>query len=471
MIAAWIGMALLLQGVPLQPQQGGTITGVLRDAEGKPFPGARVAAVQKPEDSGPIWEAAAMPALAQTDQEGRYRLENIPPGKYYIAAGRVSFPTFFPGTQEVQGATIVAVTAGSNISEIDFRIRDSSVPGLETTTQTVMYTLRIPLDIRVDGIIGAGQVPVFGPRGHPRIALTASGKTTPDSTLTFKGADGIFLHGPTADYKVTLENLPPGYSLKSLFFDNTDLRTKDLHLSAATFAGLTMTSIAHRVYAAVTTALGAPSAIPPSPPPAIVPPMLVVLEKTANVAMPNGVRVTGRAADSSVRQVYMSGVPGIFFWDGSFEFLGVPPGRHTIVAFDATERLPLGASVVVGDRDLEGVRLEPLALLPPGIRTPRAPGPAGAHAPGTTIALATLNGTIVDKESKQPLASGSAFISTGNSVVLDMLDAAGKFSFPGLLPGSYSLEIRLVDHAVEPRTIVIGDENVKVEIAAEKPKD
>jgi hypothetical protein len=41
-----------------------------------------------------------------------------------------------------------------------------------------------------------------------------------------------------------------------------------------------------------------------------------------------------------------------------------------------------------------------------------------------------------------------------------MLDAAGKFAFPGLLPGTYSLDIRLVDHVAEPRTIIIGDKNV-----------
>jgi hypothetical protein len=485
MIAAWVGIALLLQGVPVQPQQGGTITGILRDAGGIPFPGVRIAAMPQQGDAGTIPDAATMAALAETDAKGRYRLENVPPGRYHIAAGVWYLPTFYPGTQEIQRSAVIPVTQGADIALIDFRIEDTSIRGPDFGIPGVTSTLQVPVDIRVDG---GGKVPVSGPAGFPRILMIAVGNTTPNVTVALGNASNITLLGPTADFKVTLENLPAGYSLKSLSFDNTDLRSNNLRLSAGTFAGFATTTVAQRSLSFTTAVVAAgntvvsfrnnipavPAAIPPAPqatvPPTPVPPLSIVLEKTPSTSSPTGVRITGRALDPSLRQVYMSGIPGVFFSDGSFEFLGVPPGRHTIVAFDATERRPLAASVVVGDRDLEGVRLELVSLLPAGIRTPRAPGPAGTHTPGTAIPLATLHGTITDKETKQPIASGSAFISA-NGVALDMLDATGKFAFPGLLPGSYSLEIRLVDHAVEPRTIVIGDENVEVEIAAEKPKD
>ena len=102
MTAGLFAIALLLhatQGVPVQPQQGGTITGVLRDTTGKPFPGIRIAAVAQPDSLAENRNSAAMSALAETDAAGRYRLENVPPGKYYIAAGSVSLPTTARGNR------------------------------------------------------------------------------------------------------------------------------------------------------------------------------------------------------------------------------------------------------------------------------------------------------------------------------------------------------------------------------------
>jgi hypothetical protein len=74
-------LAILFQGIPVQAQQSGTVTGVLRDIDGKPMPNARVAAIPQPQDSGAIPDAGVMSALAETDAEGRYRLENVPPGQ------------------------------------------------------------------------------------------------------------------------------------------------------------------------------------------------------------------------------------------------------------------------------------------------------------------------------------------------------------------------------------------------------
>jgi hypothetical protein len=86
------------------PEAKGTITGRVFSADGSPAIAITVAAV--PESSAPspngilvlgnAIQAGIAPvppsmvtALAQTDNLGRYRLESVPPGRYYLAAGIV----------------------------------------------------------------------------------------------------------------------------------------------------------------------------------------------------------------------------------------------------------------------------------------------------------------------------------------------------------------------------------------------
>jgi len=90
MIALLLALTLFVQGTALQ-NENGTITGVLKTSAGQPAVGVR---------------GAAMASLVTTDAAGRYRLENIPPGRYYITAGRVDFPTYFPGALDTSAGTI-----------------------------------------------------------------------------------------------------------------------------------------------------------------------------------------------------------------------------------------------------------------------------------------------------------------------------------------------------------------------------
>src|SRR5262245_63753255 len=91
-----LSLLLLLQGIPVQ--QGGSVTGILRDKTGMPLQGVRVAAVAKAGTPEEAVGGLAMAGLAETDEAGRFTLENIPPGRYIIAAGRLDRQTFYPGT-------------------------------------------------------------------------------------------------------------------------------------------------------------------------------------------------------------------------------------------------------------------------------------------------------------------------------------------------------------------------------------
>src|SRR3954463_13502606 len=75
----------------------GSLAGTLTNTEGKPAPGVRIAALDISDTLGNDAALGALVSIAETDEDGRYRLEMIPPGRYLITAGRVDNPTFYPG--------------------------------------------------------------------------------------------------------------------------------------------------------------------------------------------------------------------------------------------------------------------------------------------------------------------------------------------------------------------------------------
>src|SRR5262245_25457076 len=96
---------LLGQISQLVAAQTGVVTGTVRTLEGRPAIRIRVAAMARPETATDLAGGSALASVSETDDEGRYRLENIPPGQYYILAGRIDQPTFYPGTADMSTGT------------------------------------------------------------------------------------------------------------------------------------------------------------------------------------------------------------------------------------------------------------------------------------------------------------------------------------------------------------------------------
>jgi Spy/CpxP family protein refolding chaperone len=115
--------ALLAQATP---QPVGSVTGVVKLPDGTPAANLRVSAVR----AEGIDAVKAMASLAQTDAAGRYRLESIPPGRYYISAGNVDFQTYYPGTLIPGQGTVVSITSATTVADINFSVQEPSLrPG------------------------------------------------------------------------------------------------------------------------------------------------------------------------------------------------------------------------------------------------------------------------------------------------------------------------------------------------------
>jgi hypothetical protein len=407
--------ALFAQGTPPVPNQGGVITGVLRTPAGAPAVGVRVAALTLPDALKDLALSSSFAGLGETDATGRYRLENIPPGRYYIVAGRVDAQTFYPGTVVPAEGTVVSVSAGGTFSALDFVLNAVSVGRANPNAPGVVVALQVSVD-------GGGKVPLFTAGKFPAMRFIDNTSPTPlpDVYVSFNEPNVTL---SPAYQAVGIGNFPDSYRLKRM---------------TANFGayGQNVSFLLTHI-----------------PPPIV-----------------GGVRLTGRVSGNPKRSITISGAPGTIYTDGTFEFLGVPPGVHTIVTGDnpAMER-PLGVAVVVGDRDIPNVELEPISALPVPPESAAVVVSTGNRAPGTRVGPVALRGRIVDAETGLPFNAGKAYVN-GDYGAAFSLDDEGRFEMPKLLPGSYNLEVFVFGVGNVSRKIVIEDADVVLELSlSDKP--
>lgn len=423
---------LFSQGGPVLTNQNGTISGVLRTVDGTPAIGVRVSALARPEAINDLAAASSFAGLGETDSAGRYRLENIPPGRYYIVAGRVDAPTYYPGTLQVSDGTLVAITPGLTVSSIDFVLNAGSVGRANNNLSGVfgVSSWVIPIQTRIEG---GGKIPLFAAGRFPvvRVGGTEVSLNGPSVTLTTPALVGIA--PPTTEYRVTIENLPETYELKSLTSGTTDLRVDALQLPGGTSG----------------------TAVRPA----------IVVTLALQPAQPVGVRVSGRIAGDPKRWIYLSGNPGAIYSDGTFEFIGVPPGRHTIVTFDsAIGGHSQGAALVVGDRDLPEVDLEEISVAPADSDRPAIPAPAGNRLPGSRRATATIRGRVVDADTGEPFSAGKVVLN-GNYSITFPLKNDGGFEVPKLLPGKYLVEAVVFAIGTVSREVILDEADAVADLS------
>jgi Carboxypeptidase regulatory-like domain len=460
MKAVLLGFILFAQGIAQTPANSGTITGTVRTSAGTPAAGVRVSAIARQSSAtlNPADAAAEVSSssLAQTDDQGQYRLENIPPGSYVIAAGRVTLPTYYPATMDLSKGTVVSVAASAVVGNINITMDDGSIrPSDSATDVSDVAGLTLPVQVRMEG---DAKQPVFADGRPIMVRFTR----TKDGAVSESPLNASILNLPVPnslpgyEYRVTIENLPAGYVVRSMSQDGVNLLNNTLKITAKNFVQAEIpvygAALPGAMLNKVRIAYGAGGPMIP---------MEITLAGT-NPGTAAGIRVRGKIPSGGNWELVLEGSSPILFADGSFECRGVTSGRHVVLLQDklVTPVRVLGASIVVGDKDLDDVMVEDMVVTPKQIQFPARMPP-----PGTIIPLASIRGRVSDAASKDPVLGGSVTLSGANRATFP-IDSEGLFQIPGLIPGTYDLTVEGSRHAAVHQTILVGDDDVNLNISA-----
>lgn len=193
--------------------QGQSVAGTVRLPRGVPAAGVRVMAMVVPgAGRGGMNRQSILARLTQTDKDGRYVLEDLSPGSYFIAAGATDAPTFYPGTvQQSAARAITVIRGGPRITGIDFpSLTTSSVPRAGSNSGPCCYL--------------EGLVLTQDGSSLPAVSLKVVDAGSKASAAVDDGFFTIFLQR-TAAAQLSVEGLPPGYSLASIVYGGRNVGT------------------------------------------------------------------------------------------------------------------------------------------------------------------------------------------------------------------------------------------------------
>jgi hypothetical protein len=382
-----LALALLLQAAPaVRPA---VIAGQLTLRDGSPASAVRVAAIVAPPPNirpadGQNYYASQPPvSVALTDDGGRFRLTNVPAGRYYIVAGIVGHATFYPGTSDIDMSTIVTPEAGETLDGTNFRMETDAgqrvsgrvTPGPMTAVEeravlsgvAVGDLLDVP--VRGDGSFDFGRLPpgeyflsliphapgttmlpfrvedrdvppldfkrpptrpvsgrIVVDRGPLPNALL--GFFTPRDYVTADIKDDLTFTAGLHDarYRVDLGGMPVGYSVTSVGIGPADVTNADFATGEAAKFGIVITVAAPRTLPRIAGRVAVTGSAPPAARVVATGPIVGTLEAPLRA-------------------------------DGSFEFAAVPPGLYRLSVPQIPSMVP--ATVVVDYSTGADVRLGP----------------------------------------------------------------------------------------------------------------
>lgn len=457
----WLAAILFFQAqTQIQP---GIVTGRLLNPNGTPAAGVRIAAVPVSDDTDKT-DAGVLVGISQTESDGRYRLENVPPGRYYIFAGLVDFPSYYPKAASLDQATAIVVEAGATTSGIDFAMAHPA--GLTIagrlavpSTMKISFTNVILTSQTARGSGAFSQQVLVGPDGKFEFQRLSPGDYRLTSTilgstpLTVRLIDtdvlnteirivdcnagvrvsGRLTGGPSAVRTITFTGstagCSPGTSVESdgsFTFDAVPEGTYRVQLSPAPL-GWTGANLK------VETANLADVSfrLPPS----------VVMKGRALVEDGSAIPRTSRGTPISIQARRLEGgeVTASIFDDGTFELPLTAGGYRLNVngipsAYSLKSLTNGGSDILktVLDIDPNAAERSKDIELVLGI-TRRVPPPQGVRLSGRVNFAAT--GALPNSESVVLVSSGR-----NGSVRSSALAPDGSFEFANVEPGTYNLE-------------------------------
>jgi hypothetical protein len=409
-----------------------------------------------------------MASIAETDQNGAYKLENVPPGRYYIVAGRIDVPTYYPGTLDMSAGKDVLISPGASITGMNFALKDNSAGRADARSPLILATSwTIPIRVILEG---GGKIPIYDDGMFPVLRLTRVDNQILEASLTSSSVVVPVAANP--EYRVTIEGLSKRYTVKSIVSDKTNLVSDLLKLPpppapilVITPPATTSITVGGQV-TVVTSFYGLLSitnlSVPTLPP---VPTIEITLRAVSGASPRTGATLSGKIAQPLGRSIEVSGVTGTIYEDGAFELKNVPPGRHTILTRNnPAGTRPLGASIIVGDQDIPNIQLQGILELPRDLDANVAATLRGTYNPGTVVPLATVRGHLVDESTSARMSRDRSIgrITINGNTVSYTINDVGEFEIPGLLPGRYDLDLLISGGNSYSRTLEVRDEDTTV---------
>ena len=116
---------MFLQGPAYVPP--GAVEGVLQSIDGTPAIAARVVAYKVPGSGNPDdnlnYFDLERPVLStQTDNDGHFIMQDLPPGNYYIMAGTAGQGTYYPGVRDLKSAAKISIVSGQLVDGLDMKL-------------------------------------------------------------------------------------------------------------------------------------------------------------------------------------------------------------------------------------------------------------------------------------------------------------------------------------------------------------
>lgn len=196
---------LLVQFQTATTVETGAVTGRLTSGSGAPAASVRIAAMPVSDDKT---AAPVLVSISQTDETGGYRLADVPPGRYYIFAGLIDYPNYYPGTTSLEKAKVITIDPGGTVADIDF-------------------SLARPAAIRVSGrITGPSSLGDLSGRAvtlSPRVP----GRAVTSMTVA-ANADGTFVFSRVQPGNYVLSSALRGSSILDLTVFDDDLSNVEL---------------------------------------------------------------------------------------------------------------------------------------------------------------------------------------------------------------------------------------------------
>ena len=247
-------ISLLLTQAPTRQQLGGgVVAGEIRLPDGRAAAGVlvRTAVV-----AGTAANGAVVLRRSMTDESGRYRIENIPVGTYYIAVGEGDTATYYPGTSNLADARTVTIVPKSILQAVDFVIPQiprylgyetglfGGISGKIVTDNGRSWPLFLPsLYIHVENgnrsVMGADGVKI---RGTGTFGATPVGK---DGTFLLTLPEGEFAISLVTSLGEPL-TVADGYYVKSMVSGTTDLLKEKLRVTRPSPQSIAITLSASR---------------------------------------------------------------------------------------------------------------------------------------------------------------------------------------------------------------------------------